>query len=134
LRVWQQAAEFDLSHGSPFRWLATIARNGALDARPRATLPLSHDLSAALGNEDLGGPQLLCEPQEEATRLFACLAELGTERRAIVITAYFFGMTRRQIAERSGQPPARVKAWLRASLSDLRAALDAAEAKREAAE
>ena len=39
LRIWQHAAQFDALRSSPISWMATIARNRALDEVKRAALP-----------------------------------------------------------------------------------------------
>jgi RNA polymerase sigma factor (sigma-70 family) len=112
-------------------WLATIARNRSLDAVRRVELPIAHDFSEALGVANADSPLLAHERKEDATRLLLCLEELGAERRDIVLKAYLFGMSRRQIAETIGRPLATIKTWLRRALFELREALDEAEAPRK---
>ena len=43
LRVWKHAGQFDALRSSPITWMATIARNCALDEVKRSALPLSED-------------------------------------------------------------------------------------------
>lgn len=43
LRVWKHAGQFDALRSSPITWMATIARNCALDEVKRLALPLSED-------------------------------------------------------------------------------------------
>ena len=48
VRVWQRAAEYDPSLGSPITWLVSIARNRALDEAKRKTMRSLEELSEVL--------------------------------------------------------------------------------------
>ena len=108
--------------------LAADARFGNEQSRAANAAPIAHDFSEALGVANTDSPLLTYQRKEDATRLLACLEELGAERRDIVLKAYVFGMSRRQIAETIGRPLATLKTWLRRALSELTEALDEAEA------
>jgi RNA polymerase sigma-70 factor (ECF subfamily) len=49
---------------------------------------------------------------------------LEPEKKEMVLLAYYYGMTREEIAQRTGRPAATVKTWLRRSLAQLKSCLD----------
>jgi RNA polymerase sigma-70 factor, ECF subfamily len=120
IRVWQHAAEFDPSFASPITWLATIARNCALDEIKLKAMRLLDDCPEAFVVPNSDNP-LDDYGQDEARRcLQACLDRLGPEKKDVVLQAYYYGMTREEIATQIGQPVSTVKMWLRRSLAELR--------------
>ena len=64
------------------------------------------------------------ERNEAARRLKACLNTLEPEKREIVLLAYYYGLTRDEIADRTGRPAATVKTWLRRTLAQLKSCLE----------
>ena len=120
VRVWQRAGDFDPASGSPITWLATIARNLALDEAKRKTAASLEDFPEILQHPSSDDPSANQERNEELRRLYACLDGLGREKREIVLLAYHYGMTREDISNRFGRPVATVKTWLRRSLAQLK--------------
>jgi RNA polymerase sigma-70 factor (ECF subfamily) len=120
IRVWQRAAEYDPSIGSPITWLVSIARNRALDEAKRKTMRSLEELSEALQIPNDDDPLADLERNEERRRLQACLDRLGPEKSEIVRAAYYYGMTREEIASRVNRPVSTVKTWLRRSLAQLK--------------
>ncbi len=120
VRVWQRAGDFDPAASSPITWLATIARNRALDEARRTTMRSLDDAPELLEIPSDDNPAASLERSEELRRLQACLEGLEAERKEIVLLAYFHGLTREEIARRLGRPVATVKTWLRRSLAQLR--------------
>jgi RNA polymerase sigma-70 factor (ECF subfamily) len=119
-RVWQRAGDFDPASSSPITWLATIARNLALDEARRKTARSLEDFPEILqlpSNDDQSATH---ERNEELGRLYACLDGLGADRKELVLLVYHHGMTREEIAGRLGRPVATVKTWLRRSLAQLK--------------
>src|ERR1700704_5393197 len=119
IRVWQRAAEYDPSIGSPITWLVTIARNRALDEAKRKTMRSLDELSEVLQIPNDADPLADHERKEEGLRLQACLDRLEPEKSEIVRLAYYYGMTREEIAVRISRPVSTVKTWLRRSLAQL---------------
>jgi RNA polymerase sigma-70 factor (ECF subfamily) len=121
VRIWERAADFDSAKGSPLAWMATIARNRALDEARRATpvaledMPDSFDPAA----EDVD-PLASRERSERLAALMRCLQTLDAEKRQIVLLAYYRGSSREALAKRFNRPEPTIKTWLRRSLSDLR--------------
>jgi RNA polymerase sigma-70 factor (ECF subfamily) len=120
VRVWQRAGDFDPTISSPITWLVTLARNRALDEvrrRPMESLDDQPDLLELPNADDaLAG----YERMEERRRLQACLDQLEPEKRNVVRLAYYYGMTRKEIADRTDRPVSTVKTWLRRSLAQIK--------------
>jgi RNA polymerase sigma-70 factor (ECF subfamily) len=124
LRIWQHAAQFNALRSSPMTWMATIARNCALDETRRAASRPTEDDSALLALPSDSTPFTTYEATEDARRLQACLERLGPEKRALVERAYCLGLTREEIARASGRPVSTIKTWLRRTLLELKRYLD----------
>ena len=120
VRVWERAGNFDEASGSPDAWLATIARNSALDDTRRTALGLPQDLPGSLREPGTVGS---ARQSEELRRLSACLNALPSEGREIVLLAYHYGLTREQISRRVDRPVATVRSSLRRSLAQLKECL-----------
>ena len=120
IRVWQRASEFDSATGSPITWLATIARNRALDEARRKTMRSLDDCPEVLQLRSDEDPLADSERNEERRRLQACLDGLEPEKRKVVLLAYHYGMTREEVARVISRPVATVKTWLRRSLAQLK--------------
>lgn len=124
IRVWQRAGDYDPASSSPITWLATIARNRALDEAKRKTMRSLDDSPELLeipGDDD---PHATHERNESARRLDACLDRLQPEKKELVLLVYYYGMTREEIAKRINRPVATVKTWLRRSLAQIRDCLE----------
>lgn len=120
IRVWQRAAEYDSSLGSPITWLVSIARNRALDEAKRKTTRSLEELSEVLQVPNDDDPLADHERKEERLRLQGCLDRLEPEKSEIVRLAYYYGLTREEIADRVDRPVSTVKTWLRRSLAQLK--------------
>ena len=67
-----------------------------------------------------GDPLADYEQAEARQRLVACLDLLGREKKEVFLQAYYYGLTRDEIAQRIGRPVSTVKTWLRRSLAELK--------------
>ena len=121
VRIWEKAGEFDPVRGSPLAWMATIARNRALDevrrVRPVSLEDQPEGFEPAAEEID---PLAARERSEGLTRLVDCLKGLDEEKRAIVLLAYYRGSSREALAKRFGRPVPTIKTWLHRSLAQLR--------------
>ena len=120
IRVWLRAGEFDRASSSPITWLASIARNRALDEAKRKTMRSLEDSPEALEIPSEDDPLADHERNQERQKLLNCLDRLEPDRRKIVLLVYDYGMTRDEIANLIGRPAATVKTWLRRSLVQLK--------------
>ena len=126
LTVWRRAGAFEPGRASPITWLATIARNRAIDwrraqgGRQFAAVDEIAELpdAAPLASEML-------EEQGEARRLHGCLDALEGRQRVAIRAAFFDGVTYAELAERQGVPLGTMKSWVRRGLAGLKRCLDA---------
>jgi RNA polymerase sigma-70 factor, ECF subfamily len=121
VRIWEKAGEFDPLKGSPLAWMATIARNRALD-EVRRVRPVSLE-DQPEGFEPAAEEIDPLAPRERSERLAAlvdCLKALDEEKRAVVLLAYYRGLSREALAKRFGRPVPTIKTWLHRSLAQLR--------------
>jgi RNA polymerase sigma-70 factor (ECF subfamily) len=121
VRVWEKAGEFDPLKGSPLAWMATIARNRALDeVRRLRPVSLEHQPEGFEPAAEEIDPLAARERSERLTALVDCLKALDEEKRAIVLLAYYRGSSREALAKRFGRPVPTIKTWLHRSLAQLR--------------
>ncbi len=126
IAVWRQAARFDPQRASPITWLATIARNRAIDRlRSSARFRSSEPIEAANETADCAplASEVVARSQEHAA-LLRCLGELEPQQADCVRTAFFEGLTYDALAKRMGVPPGTMKSWMRRSLMRLRGCLE----------
>lgn len=125
VRIWEKAAEFDPARGSPIAWMATIARNRALDeirrVRPASLEDMPEGFEPAADDVD---PLASRDRSERLAALLECLRGLGDERREAVLLAYYRGFSREALARRFDKPVPTVKTWLRRGLAQLRDCLE----------
>jgi RNA polymerase sigma factor (sigma-70 family) len=126
LKIWQNAGSFDPETGSAMGWLASIARNRAIDivrARNPAE-PAKTDATDDLANiADLSGGE---EQMMELAALRHCLETLEEPARNCILLAYYDGYSREELASRFGRPVGTIKTWLHRSLALLKSCLEAA--------
>ncbi|MGA0605298.1 sigma-70 family RNA polymerase sigma factor [Phenylobacterium sp. VNQ135] len=124
--IWRRADRFDAARASVMTWIATIARNRAID-RLRARSPLARaepveDLEIA--DEGQVSAEALLSASDDAARLGACLGELDERTQGVIRTAFFEGVTYEALAQRLGTPLGTVKSWIRRGLARLRGCLE----------
>jgi RNA polymerase sigma-70 factor (ECF subfamily) len=124
VKIWDRAGDFDASRGSPVTWMATIARNQALDEARRVQSVSIEDMPA--------GFDIVCDApvaleailaSEEGRRLHNCLQRLEPHRRDLVVQAYIEGASREELGRRFGAPVPTIKTWLHRSLAQLKECL-----------
>ena len=121
VRIWEKAGDFDPVKGSPLAWMATIARNRALDEVRRVRPVSLEDQPEGFepAAEDID-PLATRERSEGLAALVNCLKALDEEKRAVVLLAYYRGLSREALAQRFGRPVPTIKTWLHRSLAQLR--------------
>jgi RNA polymerase sigma factor (sigma-70 family) len=129
MTIWRKADSFDAARASPITWLATLARNRAIDrARSRALRQTSPEEAAAEVADATPDAEAQLGTSQEAARLQACLDQLPTDHASAVRTAFFGGVTYEALAETLGLPLGTLKGWIRRSLMKLRLCLGEAHA------
>jgi RNA polymerase sigma-70 factor (ECF subfamily) len=126
ITVWRKAAEFDASRASPITWLATIARNRAIDRlRARGSRPTTPLDAAAEVAEPSPPADALLATADDARRVAAALDRLDPRHAAVIRSAYFDGLTYETLAAREGIPVGTLKSWVRRGLLRMRGELAA---------
>lgn len=125
LSVWNNAGSFRSERAKVSTWLASIARNRAIDLlRGRSSRPKSISLTweVASRSEDTGvnDPETEVEVQHTRQRVQKAIATLPTEQKEVLALAYFVGYSHRQIAEHTGLSLGTVKTRIRLAMQKLR--------------
>jgi RNA polymerase sigma-70 factor (ECF subfamily) len=132
-RVWQSAGTYQSQLGSFTSWLFRIARNLSIDAyRRRNVRP-----QTILGSGEAGSDPILDETPdpnvdvaEQAQAILTsehvrkALAALPGVQRQVIELAYFYGMTRQEIAEATGEALGTIHTRARLALQKLRGELE----------
>lgn len=121
LTIWKRAGSFQPGRASPISWLATIARNRAIDWRranmSRRTDPVEWADDIADGSPAADDAMIAGESDR---RLHLCLDSLDAQQRNAIRTAFFHGLTYAELAERSEVPLGTMKSWVRRGLARLK--------------
>lgn len=125
VRIWQRAGSYDPDGGTPFPWLAAIARHKAIDR-------LRQEKAARLTQAEEGWLERLADlgdgEADLARRdaLAHCLDAVEPAQRDCLVLAYCEGWSREELAARHDRPVNTIKTWLRRGLTGLRGCLEAA--------
>jgi len=121
LTIWKRAGAYEAHRASPITWLATIARNRAIDWRrahgKRVAAPI--DEAAPVADERPGAEATLLADEAER-KLHLCLDALEERARDAIRTAFFDGLTYAELAARRAVPLGTMKSWVRRGLLRLR--------------
>lgn len=121
LTVWKRAGGYEPGRASPVTWLATIARNRAIDwrraqtSRPAAPLDEAPDVA---DERPIASDVMIADGENQ--RLHLCLDALEDRQRVAIRTAFFDGVTYAELAERQGVPLGTMKSWVRRGLQRLK--------------
>ena len=121
LTVWRRAGAFEPGRASPITWLATIARNRAIDwrrsHRHKAVVPLGEAPDVA---DDAPSAEERLVQGEADRQLHSCLDELDDKQRGAIQSAFFGGLTYAELATRDAVPLGTMKSWVRRGLQRLK--------------
>lgn len=119
LKIWRNAAAFDINRASGITWMCTIVRNTAIDAL-RAQKPPTSELDEAISvpTESQGNDEFDYTRVEPVAA--QALARLPDDRRALIALAYIEGESRASLAQRFDVPVSTIKTWLRRTIAALR--------------
>lgn len=125
IQVWRRAASYEPARAGPITWLATIARNKAIDWRRARHLPpppaSAQDWDEVADDHPLSDAVLL--DAEEERRLHLCLEAIEARTAGAIRTAFFDGLTYAELAARDGVPLGTMKSVIRRGLLRLRECL-----------
>ena len=133
VQVWNNAATYQPALGKVTTWLTSITRYRSIDLlRRRNVRPDGHmledpleDLVLSGGREELPEVQIEAKTDKQQVRL--ALANLPEEQRAVLLLAYFQGLSQPEMAAALNQPLGTVKTRVRLGLQKLRRILEDGE-------
>ncbi|MEY9182479.1 RNA polymerase sigma-70 factor (ECF subfamily) [Bradyrhizobium sp. USDA 326] len=121
VKIWNRAGQFNSALSSPITWMASIARNRAIDiVRKKSEVSIEEEPQAMEVAAESPDPLARREMTEELKRLLECIGRLEPDRQRLVLLAYYNGWSREQLAEKFAAPVNTVKTWLRRSMLDIR--------------
>lgn len=125
VKVWRSAGRFDAKRASPITWLATIARNTAIDRKRSGgnRVMVSDDAIKDMAADEQSALERL-EKKEGADILNKCLDSLEARQRNVIRTAFFEGHSYNELAQKLGTPLGTVKSWVRRGLKRLKDCMD----------
>jgi RNA polymerase sigma-70 factor (ECF subfamily) len=133
-RVWQSANTYQSQLGPFTGWLFRIARNLAIDAYRRRNVRPQAILSVDDGEpilDQTSDPDVDVAEQAQSSlmnrQLRRAVASLPGAQRQVIEMAYFFGMTRQEIAEVTGEALGTIHTRARLALQKLRGELEREE-------
>ena len=133
-RVWKSAATYQSQRGTFTSWLFRIARNLAIDAyRRRNVRPQafhSADSNDPIVDETPDPDTDVVEQTQSILKnrqIRNALASLPQVQRQVIEMAYFYGMTRQEIAEATGEALGTIHTRARLALQKLHEELDREE-------
>ena len=129
LTLWRRADRYDPDRASPIAWLATFARNRAIDRLRTGKVrsgAVSEEEATPLPDTDPLAEDMLIDA-ERASRVHTCLDALDETPRDAIRSAFFEGRTYAELAERQDVPLGTMKSWIRRGLAKLKACMEAGE-------
>jgi RNA polymerase sigma-70 factor (ECF subfamily) len=125
LTIWKKSSSWDPSKGSLSTWIASIARNRAIDLIRKKNRRSEHQKKYQEQNsiESSRYEESACEQllQTEAQRITRnAVVELSPEQREVIELAYFQGLTQVEVSKRVGLPLGTAKARIRRGVKKLR--------------
>ena len=133
-RVWKSAGTYQPERGSFTSWLFRIARNLAIDLyRRRNTRPqvLPGSVEGVSVLDQMPDPAMDVVEQAqvalEGKQVRSAMSSLSGVQRQVIEMAYFYGMTRQEIAEATGEALGTIHTRARLALQKLREELEKQE-------
>lgn len=125
LTVWKRAGAYQPDRASPITWMATIARNRAIDWRRRQHPERAVPIEAALPLPDPAPLAVVKIEAEQRTHgLNECLEELDPDQSEAIRSAFYDGRTYAEVAGATGVPLGTTKSRVRRGLLKLKKCLE----------
>ncbi|KTT75490.1 RNA polymerase sigma factor [Sphingomonas endophytica] len=124
VQVWRRAGAYEPGRASPITWLATIARNRALDwRRAQGRAPVTSDAVLPEVADPSPDAEAAMLDADATARVGHCLEQLEARQRSAIRTAFFDGVTYAELAMREAVPLGTMKSIVRRALIRLRGCL-----------
>jgi RNA polymerase sigma-70 factor (ECF subfamily) len=130
-RVWKSANTFQPQRGSFTSWLFRIARNLAIDSYRRRNIrpQVMPESDAGVSVLDqIPDPEMDVAEQAQSAlehkQVHSAMNSLSGVQRQVIELAYFYGMTRQEIAEATGEALGTIHTRARLALQKLREELE----------
>ena len=122
--LWRKAFLYDSSKASVASWVYTIARNYRIDfLRKGKRFTLDSDDPTFVPDEPLNSVQLLMR-RERQNRVRSAVKRLSSEKKTLLISAFFEGLSHAELAKKFNVPLGTIKSRLRLIYGSLRKAED----------
>lgn len=105
--VWRSADKF-AGRSSVKSWIFAIARNKAIDRNRKAGRMVNQEADPEIV-DDAPNPQAITEAFQDATRVRACVEELGPAQKSAIQLAFFEDLSYREIADMEDCPVGTIK-------------------------
>ena len=124
VKLWNGQAVFNAALGSGTAFLATIARNRALDLLRRLGGRNETDAGELEDVMDLTpSPEAVAADRSDLKALLACMQHLGEGQRRAILSAYVDGASGEEIARALNTPVGTIKSWIHRGLASVRECL-----------
>lgn len=117
--IWRRAETFDPARSAAATWIFAIARHRRIDLLRRAGRAAPDPLDPLFQPEAEPDGFATVSAAEREARLKAALAELPPEQRAVLVAAFYEGLSQTEIAARDGLPLGTVKSRVRLAFRKL---------------
>jgi len=136
--LYRKADRYDPLRGSVLTFLATLARNRAIDRqRTRKHVGMDVGLDEALlaqltPTETTEDPLYQASMAEQRLLVRQAIKRLDASHRQVIELSYFDGLSHSQIAQQTARPLGTVKSHLRMAITRLRELMDGRDLSRSA--
>ncbi len=127
-RVWNRIQTFDADKGKLSPWIATIARNRAVDYLRSARGAQQYSFESLETSSNFVFTESPASQVEKERLVLHALKQLNPAQREVIELTHYQGLTQTEIAAQLQRPLGTVKGILRSALKTLRANMQGVEA------
>lgn len=127
-RVWNRIQSFDAAKGKLEPWIATIARNRAVDYLRSSRNAPQYSLETIEANARFFSVESPAKQLETERLVSRALSSLSPAQREVIELTHFQGFTQTEIAEYLKRPLGTIKGTIRSALKVLRESMQAESA------
>lgn len=126
VNLWRNAGRYNPQRASPISWLATFARNRAIDRLrsgkvQRGAVPVDEAMEIS---DDAPLADAMLETGQRDAKIHHCLNELEERQQGAIRSAFFNGATYAELAQAQDVPLGTMKSWVRRGLAKLKRCLE----------